>query len=82
MPTDRSISDGFPTEEPQVVEEPPVEDRPTESMNPSVKKRKHNDFPGPGLRAAAIGASELTPMMATEAVEPWEYEGLLEGKPV
>ena len=65
-----------------MVEEPSVDDRLTRAMNPSVKKRKLEDLPGLGLRAAAIGACELTPMMATDAVEPWEYDGLLEGKPV
>ena len=31
---------------------------------------------------AAIGASELTTMTATEAVDPWQYHGLLNGQPV
>ena len=37
---------------------------------------------GTGARAAALGASELTATMATVAVDPWEYQGLLNGRPV
>ena len=37
---------------------------------------------GTGARAAALGASELTATMATAAVDPWEYQGLLDGRPV
>ena len=38
--------------------------------------------PDDAVRAVALGASGLTAIMATVAVDPWEYQGLLDGRPV
>ena len=38
--------------------------------------------PSDAVRAVALGASGLTAIMATVAVDPWEYQGLLDGRPV
>ena len=38
--------------------------------------------PADAVRAVALGASGLTAIMETVAVDPWEYQGLLDGRPV
>ena len=56
---------------------------PTMPPTDGGKKRKWTaESPGSGVRAAAIGASEWSPMMAVEAVDPWEYAGVLHNTPV